>query len=187
MIENVLDHINGEIEDLDQFANRYGLCELGTVRDDKQAPFRYIASGNKEFIDWDRNAPLVYHRMTGETEREAIESPSAKSNVIRETTPMRCVAFLRRDKGADDAYTPMEVGRNLAGKIAIVQDQTLRAALNMKSVKATVVNINPNPEDVWENETENMANKVPSSYNLVSVDYEIEFIGRAGCFPEVTC
>lgn len=185
MIQSILNHINLEIQDLDQFERVLGLYEKSTVRGEKKTINAYTSAGQHEFLSFDRQ-PLIYHRQTEESTRENVESPSAKSTLIRETIPMRCVGYAKR-VGNEDRYSPQAIARNVATKIGFTTAPTLRAALNMNKVRATVTAINTDMEAVWDDETDNIPAKLNSNFSLFAVDYEIELLGRQDCFAIVGC
>ena len=170
----------------DQFDKIYELAEKSTVREEIKHPNRYISSGNKEEINWDL-ANLIYHRQTAETTRESVDGPSARSSVIKETTPMRCVGYSNRVWDDDDAFIPEVLARNVATKIGFSTSPALRSTLQMQRVMATVTQIQIDPETVWDDETDGIPYRVSSRFTLFAIDYDIELTGRQDCFALVTC
>lgn len=185
MIEQVIQTINSDISDLDSFDNIYELAVIYDING-KKHPARYTTGGQSEYINWDKNA-LVYHRQTGEIQRESVASPSARVDLIKEVVPMRCVGYSKRTKGSDSEYTPELAARNLATKIGRKSSPALRRGLGLQGLKVEVKAMKIDQMEIWNDETENIDFAVPSFMGLVAVDYEIELIGRQECFPLATC
>src|ERR1700741_3474159 len=97
MLEAIIPHINTKIATLNRFSNRHGLCEI-ISKDGKTFPAEYCNGEYKHVTDFDLHKGIVYHRLTGDIQKEKLEEDSAVScdPFYSTTFPLKTVVSIKK-------------------------------------------------------------------------------------------
>ncbi len=186
MIKSTIQYINSQLSTLDIFSKPNELTtqirKLGKV-------YPGIYEGNEiDEINLDFSLASVYHRMTGEIEVEQTEDDTTGCDEkLTETYPMRLVCYFPKTAFDNDAYVELKVANNIKKVLANSNILSVANDFGLYSVETNVKSLQTDAFEVWKNEFDGIDFRVPSSYCLISIDYDIILTGNLTCFHQYVC
>ncbi len=192
MLEAIVPYINTQIESLNMFENKYGLCEF-IAKDGKTFPAEYCNGEYKQVTDFDLHKGIVYHRLTGDITKEEVEEESSNGcNPFYETSfPLRTVACIKKslikDIG-DDAYLENKIAQNISSVIAGNNNKALRVLLRCDGVEFEIENIKTNREEIFEEEYSGYDQSfMRYEFLYIAINYTVKVTGNISCFENYNC
>jgi hypothetical protein len=192
MLEVIIPHINTKIEALNMFGRRFGLCEI-ISKDGKTFPAEYCNGEYKQVSDFDLHKGIVYHRLTGDIEKEELDEDSTVScePFYSTTFPLRTVATIKKShvKGiGNDAYLENKIAQNISNTIAESNNKALRMALRADSVSLEISGVKINRDDIFKEEYSGFDdNFMRYEFLYVAIDYDVIVTGNVSCFDLYDC
>lgn len=182
MLPSVIEHIDSLLT-----FKTNGITRL-EHKDGVSYPVIYSGGGDSEHINFDFFQEQCYHRLIGEIDITDEDSETSGCGVDRtETYPMRLVVYFpNKTLGHDDAYSAYRMSNNIKNTLPH-SFQTIANQYGLYDIHLEINSINLDSFDVWNNEFENVDFKVPSNYNLISIDYTLKLNGEKDCFSDFTC
>lgn len=183
MIRSIIDHINSQITGFKAF----GLTKLAR-KEDKVYPVIYAGKGDSEHINFDFSKANLYHRLIGEISITQQDSEVVGCDLeTTETYPMKMVAYFPNNfLGLDDNYSALKVAANLKSILPSDLD-TIASTLNLNLVEVVLKSVEMDSFVVWGDEFTNVDFAVPSTHNLISIEYDIILTGDTNCFEDYEC
>lgn len=191
MLELLIPHINAKIETLNMFSMKYGLCDI-IAKDGKTFPAEYCNGEYKQVSDFDLHKGIVYHRLTGDINKEEEDEESTVScdPFYITTFPLRTVASIKKEliKGiGNDAYLENKVAQNIANVIAETNNKSLRIALKADNVSFEINSIKVNRDEIFKDEYSGIENFMRYEFLYVAIDYNVIVTGNVSCFEPYDC
>ena len=151
-------------------------------------PVIYSGGGDAEHVNFDFYISQCYHRQTGETEITDEESDAQGCGVDRtETYPMRLVLYFPNNVlNHDDAYSAYRMSNNVKNSLPD-SFSDIAHTYGLYHIGLEINSINLDSFEVWNQEFQNVEFKVPSDYNLISINYTLTLHGEKDCFSDFTC
>lgn len=195
MIETLIDHINDEIEELNLFSDRKGLCEIIEEKQDEVTiSFPAVYCGKDEYKrieDYDLKKGVVYHRKRGSVtvDPKDDESVTGCENNVRITVPMRTVAILKKNATDEDDnnYIDDKIASNLIIKITSVIPKATQVLLKAHTSFIEITSYNTNRYEIWNEEHKNLDMGIDFNYAYVAIDYNMIVEGSTDCFTLYDC
>ncbi len=182
MINQIVDHLNTRLEELEVFEVSFGLCEI-IKKNDTSFPAEYSNGEFKSVSDFE--GATVYHRLTGDiTSSEADEESSVSCDpFIERNFPMKLVGVVKKTCG----YNDNEIALFVANKINFSNNKVLRTALKADVVSVEIKNISTDRDKIWNDEYKGIEMKMPYENIYLAVEYNIVITGNSSCFPTYEC
>lgn len=195
MIETLIDLINDNIEDLNLFKERLGLCEIIEKEEgDKTEAFPAKYCGRDEYQrieEFDLEKGIIYHRKTSRVTIDPRDEDSTTGceNNIRITYPMRAVAIIKKNATGedDDNYIDDKIASNLIIKITSVVPKATKLLLKANDAYIEITSYNTNRNEVWSEEHKNIKMEMDFDYVYMAIDYNMVIEGSTSCFTLYEC
>lgn len=187
MIQYIIEYINDRIETLDIFQDIKGLCEI-IEKEGQSYPAEYCDNGEYNRIEDFES--VVYHRLTGKTTEERIESTVGCETNIRRTYPLRVVGIVKKtilEKKNDNNYIDDKLASNISNIIAKASIKNLAVALKAEDVEISTGGYNTNRYEIWNEEYKGVEMGIDFEYAYISVDYTVIVEGSKSCFHIFDC
>lgn len=175
MLEQIVNDINGKIEQLDIFEKLFGICEL-VEKDGAVYPYEYTSQGQfKPTTNFDWQRGLVYHRETNPFIESVSDKFQGLTTIILRTYFIRTVAIFPRSLlNNDNKYTPDNVRSLLAYSIDSPNTSSLSKSLGARIVEINATRGSINRVDILEDEFNGMPQGLDEKYAAVSIDFDVE-------------
>jgi hypothetical protein len=192
MLEIIVPYINTQIDSLNMFDTRYGLCDF-IAKDGKTFPAEYCNGEYKPVTDFDLHKGLVYHRLIGDISKEEVEEENSNGcNPFYETTfPLRTVACIKKEhiKGiGNDAYLENKIAQNISNVIAGNNNKALRILLRCDGVEFIIEGIKTNRDEIFDEEYSGYDQSfMRYEFLYIAIDYSVKATGNVSCFENYDC